>query len=139
MAILRCDAAAGRPGERENFSCLGITCNTPGQATNHIMPSANKFDGIIAPPEPSHDIRSGCELDAPFVSQLKPGHIIEGQCPHPHSTENEIKDELPVNADTHVPLSSLVSNPDTQTSVVETAPLCTLRASSSTLMVLRPF
>ena len=32
VAIIRCDAAAGQPGEREHFSCLGITCNTPGQA-----------------------------------------------------------------------------------------------------------
>ena len=35
MAISHCDAAAGRPGEREHFSYLGSTCNTPDQATNH--------------------------------------------------------------------------------------------------------
>ena len=32
-----CDAAAGRPGGCEYFSCLGSTCNTPGQATNHLQ------------------------------------------------------------------------------------------------------
>ena len=35
VAYSRCDAAAGRPGGCEHFSCLGSTCNTPGQATNH--------------------------------------------------------------------------------------------------------
>ena len=83
-----------------------------GTTHDAVMPSANKFDDIVAPPEPSHDIQSGCTLNASFVSQLKPGHIIEGQCPHPHSTEHDIKAEIPVNVDKHVLLSSLVSNPD---------------------------
>ena len=82
--------------------------------TNHdvVMPSANNFDEIVAPPEPSHDIHDTCILDASFVSQLKPGHIIEGQCPHPLSTEHDVKAEIPIDVGTHVLLSSLVSNPD---------------------------
>ena len=35
VAIFHCDAAAGRPGEREHFSCLGSSRTTLGWATNH--------------------------------------------------------------------------------------------------------
>ena len=35
VAFPRCDAAAGRPGGHGQFSCLGRSCITPGQATNH--------------------------------------------------------------------------------------------------------
>ena len=34
VAFPRCDAAAGRPGGHGQFSCLGRSCITPGQATN---------------------------------------------------------------------------------------------------------
>ena len=78
--------------------------------TNDDVPmlSPNKFDDIIAPPEPSHDIQSEPSL----VSQIKPEHIIARQYPHPRSTEHDIKEDIPINIDTHVLLSSLVSNPD---------------------------
>ena len=76
------------------------------------MPSADKFDDTTAPPKPSHDIQS----EPSFISQIKPGHIIAGQCPHhgphPRSTEHDIKEDIPINIDTHVLFSSLVSNPD---------------------------
>ena len=37
MAIFHCDAVAGRPGEREDFSCLGSSRTTPGLALNHLV------------------------------------------------------------------------------------------------------
>ena len=83
-----------------------------GTNDDALMLSPNKFDDIIAPPEPSHDIQSECTLSTSFISQIKPGHIIEGQCPHPRSTEHDTKEDIPINVDTHVLLSSLVSNPD---------------------------
>jgi len=36
VAFPRCDAAAGRPGGHGQFSCLGRSCITSGQATNHL-------------------------------------------------------------------------------------------------------
>ena len=36
VAIFHCDAAAGRPGEREHFSCLGSSRTTPSCALNHL-------------------------------------------------------------------------------------------------------
>ena len=35
VPFFRCDAAAGRPGGCEHFPCLGHSCMTSGQATNH--------------------------------------------------------------------------------------------------------
>ena len=35
VAIFHCDAAAGRPGEREHFVCLGNSCITSGWGLNH--------------------------------------------------------------------------------------------------------
>ena len=35
VAIFHCDAAAGRPGEREHFMCLSNSCITFGSALNH--------------------------------------------------------------------------------------------------------
>ena len=51
MAIFHCDAAAGRPGEREHFSCLGSTGTTPGQASNHHSPGSRWRAGGNSNPE----------------------------------------------------------------------------------------
>ena len=37
VAIFHCDAAAGRPGEHEHFSCLGSSRTTPDWALNQIL------------------------------------------------------------------------------------------------------
>lgn len=70
----------------------------------------NLYDQIVGPPEPSPDIRFGCVGDASFISNLTPGHIFERHCPHPQPTAKQ--PTLPIGIETHVPLSSLSSNPD---------------------------
>ena len=42
VAFSRCDAAAGRPGGCGHFPCLGHSCMTSGQATNHRDPRHTK-------------------------------------------------------------------------------------------------
>ena len=51
------------------------------------MPSVNKFDQIVAPPEPSSDIMFGCVKDEEFIASITPGQVFESHCPHPEPTE----------------------------------------------------
>ena len=74
------------------------------------MPSVNKFDQIVDPPEQSSDVMFGCVKDDDFIASITPGHVFERHCPHPQPTDEQ--PTLPIEFETHVLLSSLAANPD---------------------------
>ena len=48
MAFSHSDAAAGRPGRREHFSCLGCFSTTFGWAINRTMLAAQSWPADVA-------------------------------------------------------------------------------------------
>ena len=86
-----------------------------GTLHDATTPSANKFDQIVDPPDPSEHIQFGCVRDESFISKINTGHIFERSYPHP--TEAEPERTLPIHIETHVLFSSLASNPDRRRSV----------------------
>ena len=45
------------------------------------MPSVNKFDQIVDPPEQSSDVMFGCVKDDDFIASITPGHVFELRAP----------------------------------------------------------